>query len=79
MTTTTVTSAAPRESGAGVQVDDWATRTAVAYVSDLRPAPHDFDGAVARLATVLREVACDCPMASPIVRPELADDEERDR
>jgi len=44
--TTTVTSAAPRESGAGVQVDDWA---------------------------------CDCFMASPIVRPELADDEERDR
>lgn len=74
----TVTSAAPGESGADVQVDDWATRTALAYVSDLRPTPHDVDGAVAALATVLREVACDCFMASPIVRPDLGpyDDEE---
>ncbi|MEC7520146.1 MAG: hypothetical protein VYE22_09795 [Myxococcota bacterium] len=56
--------------------DDWATRTAVAYVSDLRPTPTDVDGAIARLATVLREVACDCAMASPIVRPELVDPSE---
>lgn len=53
--------------------DDWATRTAVAYVSDLRPAPADVDVAVARLVTVLREVACDCPWASPIVRPEFVE------
>lgn len=57
--------------------DDWATRTALAYVGDLRPTPHDVDGAVAALVTVLREVACDCFMASPIVRPDLGpyDDE----
>ena len=53
--------------------DDWATRTAVAYVSDLRPAPADVDVAVARLATVLRAIACDCFMASPIVRPEFVE------
>ena len=74
----TVTSPPAGESGADVQVDDWATRTAPAYVSDLRLAPHDVDGAVAALATVLREVACDCPMASVLVRPEFASDEERD-
>lgn len=63
---------APREA----KPDDWATRLAVAYVSDLRPTPHDVDAAVAALATVLREVACDCPMASVLVRPEFADDDE---
>ncbi|MEQ9074118.1 MAG: hypothetical protein RLP09_09695 [Sandaracinaceae bacterium] len=67
----TVTSPPAGESGADVQDDDWATRTALAYVSDLRPAPHDVDGAVAALAVLLREVACDCFMASPIVRPDL--------
>lgn len=64
------------EPGAG-GANDWADRAAAKWCESRKPSWAWLnEGDVHSLADLLREVACTCPEASTIVRPELEEGED---